>query len=337
MARGGIPDARDDDAHTVTSRRRALPAARAGSPEGDEAREDDVLLLFDRLLDPQSPHDEESPHDEGGAPLLAAPARPPHRPSGRRIAGYGAVIVIGLLGIASLTAGLVAAWTPRSPDEVAAPEPTRSETPAPTAMDAEDVVDIADLADTRAVSSLPDPAWAHEVATASGIPERALRAYAGAAIAIGETHPGCGLGWNTLAAIGLVESGHGSHDGARLGDDGVVMPRIVGIALDGNGVERIPDTDVGLLDGDELWDRAVGPMQFLPQTWRVYARDGDGDGRADIDQIDDASLSAATYLCEAGGDLTVPENWIAAITAYNPSLDYNHSVADAANHYSRFG
>ena len=28
-----------------------------------------------------------------------------------------------------------------------------------------------------------------------------------------------------------------------------------------------------------VWDRAVGQMQFLPQTWQAVARDGDGDGR----------------------------------------------------------
>lgn len=26
--------------------------------------------------------------------------------------------------------------------------------------------------------------------------------------------------------------------------------------------------------------------------------------------------------------------WIAAINAYNPSIDYNNRVADAANHYA---
>ena len=40
-------------------------------------------------------------------------------------------------------------------------------------------------------------------------------------------------------------------------------------------------------------------------------------------------------LCTAGGDLTVPENWIAAVDAYNPSIAYNNDVADAAEHYAQ--
>ena len=36
----------------------------------------------------------------------------------------------------------------------------------------------------------------------------------------------------------------------------------------------------GRLDGDDTWDRAVGPMQFIPSTWAWSGRDGDGDGVA---------------------------------------------------------
>ncbi len=33
-----------------------------------------------------------------------------------------------------------------------------------------------------------------------------------------------------------------------------------------NGTQAIRDTDAGQLDGDSIWDRAVGPMQFIPST-----------------------------------------------------------------------
>lgn len=184
------------------------------------------------------------------------------------------------------------------------------------------------------VSTLADAGWVRRTAMRTGIPPRAMAAYAGAALSIDRLHPGCALGWNTLAAIGEVESRHGTIFGGAIGADGVARPRIVGIALDGTSSLAVPDTDGGVLDGDPRWDRALGPMQFIPETWMRDGRDGDGDGRADVDSIDDAALTAADYLCRAGGDLTDPSSWIRAVDAYNPSVDYNHRVAAAADDYA---
>jgi membrane-bound lytic murein transglycosylase B len=166
------------------------------------------------------------------------------------------------------------------------------------------------------------------------MPERALAAYAGAALWIDRTDRACGLGWNTLAAIGHVESEHGRMHGARILPDGEVSPSIIGIPLDGNGAIAIDDTDEGRLDGDANWDHAVGPMQFIPSTWATFAADGNGDGSGDVNNIDDAALAAARYLCQAGGDLSIAENWISAIAAYNPSMDYNTRVAEAADYFA---
>ena len=41
-------------------------------------------------------------------------------------------------------------------------------------------------------------------------------------------------------------------------------------------------------------------MQFIPSTWRTWQTDGDGDGVADPNDIDDAALAAAGYLCQSG-------------------------------------
>ena len=38
---------------------------------------------------------------------------------------------------------------------------------------------------------------------------------------------------------------------------------------------------------------ATGPMQFLPSTWRAYGVDGNGDGVADITNVEDAIFAAA--------------------------------------------
>ncbi len=109
----------------------------------------------------------------------------------------------------------------------------------------------------------------------------------------------------------------------------------MGIPLDGtNNTVRIEDTDGGLLDGDTEFDRAVGPLQFIPSTWEHFGLDADGDGVADPQQIDDAALSAANLLCDNDRDLAVEEDWLEAIYAYNNSRDYVTRVAKAANSYA---
>jgi membrane-bound lytic murein transglycosylase B len=172
------------------------------------------------------------------------------------------------------------------------------------------------------------------VAAASGIPARALAAYAGVAIAKAKEMPACGLGWTTLAAIGLVESDHGRHGGSSVGEDGTVTPPIFGIALDGSAAAHIPDSDGGAIDGDADYDRAVGPMQLIPQTWRNWHVDGSGDGVQDPQNIDDAVLATANYLCRASGDMASREGWRTGVLAFNGSDSYAQAVADAANRYA---
>lgn len=170
----------------------------------------------------------------------------------------------------------------------------------------------------------------------TGIPVIALQAYGYAELVLARTNPGCHLSWTTLAAIGRVESNHGSAGGARLLPDGRALPAIIGAPLDGApGRELIPDTDGGALDGDAEYDRAVGPMQFIPQTWRREAVDADGDGVADIHNLNDAALAAANYLCRHGGDLSTPEGWWRAVLAYNNVQAYAEAVFAAADDYGR--
>ncbi|MDR1634025.1 MAG: hypothetical protein LBS27_03700 [Bifidobacteriaceae bacterium] len=270
-------------------------------------------------------------------------ARPP---AGRRWVWPAATVALSLLGAGALVAAALVpsggagpasagsvsqtASAPASPPTSPAASPSAStpesaRTPVATSPAAAEDIPIAELA---------DPAWVARVAAAGAIPERALAAYAGAELEVARTNPTCGLGWNTLAGIGLVESEHGKLNGATLLPDGAVTPAIIGVPLDGDNTTAVPDTDGGAIDGDSVWDRAVGPMQLIPSTWKLAAQDGDRDGLRDVNQIDDAALAAAVHLCEVGGDLTKAENWIAAISAYNPSIEYNNRVAAAASHYA---
>lgn len=178
-----------------------------------------------------------------------------------------------------------------------------------------------------------DPAWLARTSRTTRIPARALLAYAGAQLTITAEEPGCGIGWNTLAGIGRIESDHGRHSGAVLGEDGYSAPAIRGIPLDGSRSARIADTDRGRWDGDTRWDRAVGPLQFIPSTWERWGADGNGDGIADPNQIDDAALAAARYLC-AAGPMTTPAGWRTAIFSYSHLDSYVDDVAAAANLYA---
>jgi len=206
--------------------------------------------------------------------------------------------------------------------------------PAPRQQVPESAAELDTTADPVPISELPRSAWLRDTSERTEIPVRVLAAYAGASLRLAQLEPECGLGWNTLAGIGAVESVHGSYLGARAADDGAVYPPIIGIPLDGSeGVMAIVDTDDGTLDGDTQWDRAVGPMQFIPTTWDSYAQDGNLDGRADPHQIDDAVLTAALYLCQTGGDVTTDDGWTAALATYNRSVSYAHEVAELAESY----
>jgi hypothetical protein len=169
---------------------------------------------------------------------------------------------------------------------------------------------------------------------ASGIPVVALQAYKRAATALAASDAACHLPWQLLAAIGRVESDDGRFGGAMLLANGNTTRPIYGIPLDGrDGVALVRDTDHGKLDGDPNFDRAVGPMQFIPSTWALYGADGNGDGKKDPNNIFDAALAAADYLCAGGGDMTNPAQEAAAVRSYNDADEYVHVVLALAASY----
>jgi hypothetical protein len=105
-----------------------------------------------------------------------------------------------------------------------------------------------------------------------------------------------GLSWTVLAAIGQVESDHGRNPGR---------------------------SSAG----------ALGPMQFMPATWKAYGVDGDRDGKADIMNPYDAIPGAARYLC-ANGAGRGGQQLYRAIWHYNHADWYVQKVLALAKAYS---
>lgn len=213
---------------------------------------------------------------------------------------------------------------------MAAVAPTR-----PVDMTGPTVVAVAKAPDAfrvaAATSSAPPPAAVVSAPGALRIPAIALSAYRNAEATMIRAVPGCGISWNLLAGIGRIESGH-ANNGATDSRGTAVSP-IYGPALDGT----LPGNEV-IVSASQLgrvtYARAMGPMQFLPGTWSRFASDGDGDGKADPQNVYDASLAAARYLCSGGLNLRDQSQVLTAILRYNNSMAYARNVLGWAASYA---
>lgn len=160
---------------------------------------------------------------------------------------------------------------------------------------------------------------------APAIPPVALRGYAAAAQLVSVTHPGCGLTWPLLAAIGQAQSGHAAATGFDTHGD-TVAPDL-GPVMDGaGGRPAVRDTDGGVWDGDTHWDRPVGPMRLLPAVWAEHGRDASGDGVAIPHNVADAALATARYLCATGADLTDPRERAEAVYRFHGTTEFVGTV-----------
>ncbi|GAA1188145.1 hypothetical protein GCM10009585_01100 [Brevibacterium paucivorans] len=257
--------------------------------------------------------------------------------------GTGSKVFVALAGLLALGllvgSGVVITKLSLQPESSQAASP---QAPDPAPVPSAD--SLGESGDDPTAAPTADPAavakanlsldWLDETSKKTNIPRRVLQAYVGATLWGAREHPSCNLNWNTLAAIGAVESNHGRLGGATIKDDGNADKDILGPQLNGQGFKRIEDTDNGSLDGDTEFDRAVGPMQFLPQTWRSMAKDGNGDKRADPNNIDDATVTAVAYLCKSG-NVGTSVGWDKAIRSYNNSDDYVQKVFNTANNIAR--
>jgi membrane-bound lytic murein transglycosylase B len=173
------------------------------------------------------------------------------------------------------------------------------------------------------------------VARRTGISIGAMSAYANTDLRLAVERPSCALSWATLAGSVGSSLSTGRWAGVRWEATGARADTCPGARSDRAGeLGRVSDTDGGRLDGDSRFDRALGPMQLLPATWLRWRGDGDGDGRVDPNDIDDASYAAGRFLCASGGSLDEEGAWTQAVLSYNPSGEYAQAVLSATNTYA---
>ncbi|MFW2383270.1 MAG: lytic murein transglycosylase, partial [Acidimicrobiales bacterium] len=163
----------------------------------------------------------------------------------------------------------------------------------------------------------------------------AVDAYYNASRLAFQRWPGCRISWNQLAGVGRVESFHGRFGRSQLMASGATSAKILGPQLNGDPWQAIPDTDQGVLDDDIEWDRAVGPMQFIPTSWAIFAADGNNDGYKDPHNLYDAALAAADHLCGEGLDSV--DRFRTALLGYNRSVKYGYDVIRFSETYATAG
>lgn len=215
--------------------------------------------------------------------------------------------------------GLAAAAEPAATDEFVAHAMAKQARSAPP------IVKTVALPDGRQPAALP--------AGPLGIPGVAVAAYQNAERTLAAENPVCGMPWYLLAGIGRVES---THAYGKADADGNPLTPVYGPVLDGSlaGNHVVGDTDDGALDGLSGYDRAIGPMQFLPETWKRYGADGNGDGIADPQNLFDAALTAGKYLCDGGLNMRDLTQQTRAILRYNNSMAYVANVMAWAGSYA---
>jgi hypothetical protein len=245
-------------------------------------------------------------------------------------------VLIAALVTATVILGVVLVPSSGKPVADASAEPSSSESPSETEIASPSFSPLPSTSTSSAPPNAGLTAWADLIAPKVEIPPVALRAYAYAEYVLSVRKPVCAVRWTTIAAIGKLESNHGRAGASTLGPDGRALPPIVGPPLDGkSGRKKVADTDAGALDNDRAWDHAVGPMQFLPATWRSYAIDADSDGIVDPNDVDDAAVAVANKLCEANKDLSQPANWTAAVKTFPDLTAKVQDIFDAANTYGQ--
>jgi membrane-bound lytic murein transglycosylase B len=266
----------------------------------------------------------------GGGTALAAVRSRAARVMRSPALGLVAIIPIVFAGAVGASPTTAAPMRDAAVTPLAAVAPSNIDPSGPSVVAATKVPTAFHIASSANMSG-PPPAVVVSSPGTLRIPMIALNAYQNAERMMAASYPGCGISWNLLAGIGRIESMH-ANGGATDASGSAVRP-IYGPSLDGT----LPGNEVIELSRNTsrvTYARAIGPMQFLPGTWSRYASDGNGDGKADVQNVFDASLAAARYLCSGGLNLRDQAQVMTAILRYNNSMAYAQNVLGWAAAYA---
>ena len=174
-------------------------------------------------------------------------------------------------------------------------------------------------------------------APGTDIPQIVLNAYEHAANVFATRDPSCQISWADMAALGRIESGQAQHGMTRLAANGDTYPPILGPPLDGSGGNAaLPQPpNLPYYDGPGPWEQAVGPMQFIPTSWATSGLVGGSNSTPDPNNVFDAAMGAANYLCRAaaGQSLTTLSGLTQAYFSYNHSATYVSEALSNAVYY----
>nr|WP_034289122.1 C40 family peptidase [Amycolatopsis benzoatilytica] len=164
--------------------------------------------------------------------------------------------------------------------------------------------------------------WASRTSQWLDIPLRAMNGYAQATVTLSKEQPECHLSWITLAAIGKVTSDHGRAQGGHIGDNGT-LGKPLGTVEVRDFYHRVVSTP-----------GAAGPLQLSPEVWSKWQRSASG-GKPDIQNVDDAALTAGRALCANGRDLAT--DWWNGVATLEPAPVVLHRTLATMNVYGTVG
>lgn len=260
------------------------------------------------------------PDETPGVPDAEAPA--PARSHRRRVIVSLAAVVL-VLAAFILTQRLGQDGSTTTPAAAISSIPPTTSAPAPPT--------VAPQEPTKVPEEVPEDngprfqEWVDEVAGWLDIPRPAMHAYAGATVVLGEEQPDCNLSWVTLAGIGKITTDHGRVNGGTVGKDGALSAPI--------GTVEVTD-----FSGTTISHRgAAGPMQLSPALWNEWQRSPEDGAQPDVQDIDDAALTAGSALCAGGRDLADGDGWLAAVASLQDAPLFLHRVLATANVYGTVG
>lgn len=144
---------------------------------------------------------------------------------------------------------------------------------------------------------------------------------------------GFGVGKEGIAAIFRIETNFGQNLGSHL-----IFNNLLTFAVIKNRRSDWAENELSslfllgarnhldILNIQGSWAGAFGLCQFMPSSFLVFAKDGNGDGNANLFVLEDAMASAANYLKRHGWENGDPKKMARAVFAYNHSDEYARAV-----------